>query len=292
MSAGWALALTAWLLAQGPPAPAPPLTNEDVVRMLVAGASREEVLEAIHTREVAFDLSPEMVAELRLAGVPEEIVAAMQARERLERARRAPGPPERPAVPQAFLQLEEATGRQTVSLRLPRELPPAAAQALQLQGEDVAIEDAALFVVCLTPEHVPDYWRNASPLGRDFTSMPRHRMLAFLAGARADRKGQLELALPARALLSCPHEDSHDLAAGVAARLGGRFLALSLTPPLEGVSFAGQTLRLRVAPQSRFPYATLELHAAPEEGPPAPGPDQRSSRETTRETPGSSIVTP
>ena len=46
-------------------APATPMRTEDVVRMLVTGASTSETVEAIRSRDVDFDLSTEMLDELR-----------------------------------------------------------------------------------------------------------------------------------------------------------------------------------------------------------------------------------
>ena len=60
------------------------------------------------------------------------------------------------------------------------------AESLQLgpRPADRKVNDLALFLACRTPEHVPGLWRTASPLGRDFVSIPAHQMIAFEAGAK------------------------------------------------------------------------------------------------------------
>jgi len=52
-----------------------PLTNEDVVRWVAAGKPQAEILNEIASRPPAFDVSDDMLAELRLAGVPEPVIA-------------------------------------------------------------------------------------------------------------------------------------------------------------------------------------------------------------------------
>ncbi len=80
---GWIFAVCVfaaalWLAPQGDEAP---LTLEDVVRMHVSGTDRATILEQIRTREVDLDLSPEMLQELRLAGVPSELIEALERRQ-------------------------------------------------------------------------------------------------------------------------------------------------------------------------------------------------------------------
>ena len=57
------LSLSFLLLAEGV------LTERDVVRMLAEGSSEKEVLAAIRSHEGRYDLSDDMVGELRRAGV-------------------------------------------------------------------------------------------------------------------------------------------------------------------------------------------------------------------------------
>ena len=122
--------------------------------------------------------------------------------------------------------------------------------------------DLALFVYCRTADHVPDYWRHRSPLGRSDAPVDRHRMLTFHSGAtwkkagvldrvglggsgdatqaepeevsaeeliaRRDTLGILELALPESLSIELVAEVGHDLAFGVAARVGDRYDALAV----------------------------------------------------------------
>jgi len=52
-----------------------PLTNEDVVRWVAAGKPQSEILQEVAARPAAYDLSDEMLSELRLVGVPEAVIA-------------------------------------------------------------------------------------------------------------------------------------------------------------------------------------------------------------------------
>jgi hypothetical protein len=193
--------------------------------MFVQGASVERLLDEIARREPGFDLDDEIVAELRTAGLPEQVIRAMA-----ERARPAspPAPVEPPvdAAPALDLLLnpDRRPGTPEV-LRVTGEI------ALPDGGAGVPIEDVALFVVCLSPTHVPDHWRAASPLGRDFERMPRHRVLLFLDGARHTPRRQgddlLELDLPERIAVALEPGASHDLMLGVALGAGGRYFLLA-----------------------------------------------------------------
>ena len=84
---------------------------------------------------------------------------------------------------------ETSTGEQTenplpppLQLRMTASLPDEVLASANLPPETEA-EDLAVFIADLESTHVPDQWRSHSPLGRDFVSMPRHRMLAFHEGA-------------------------------------------------------------------------------------------------------------
>ena len=58
-----------------------PMRTEDVVRMLVSGNDVAAVVSEIRARPVDFDLSEDIVEELRIASVPEDIITAMQERQ-------------------------------------------------------------------------------------------------------------------------------------------------------------------------------------------------------------------
>jgi hypothetical protein len=251
------------LLSAG--AAAEPLTNQDVVQLVFGGASTRQVLDAIAAREPAFDLDPEILEEMRIAGVPEVVIRAMR-----ERAR-APEEPEEPAEPASPPEAAaEESGLLTLALRAPDTaetdgdglllpsllLDRNLLEAHAFEGEPW-IDDVAVFLACGNAVHVPDQWRNVSTLGRDFVRMPRHRLLAFhrgaeplraeervsrlrkLLGRRAlrrngveipdDRTWFVELPMP-DALSARPSEEfdeRHTLLLGVAVRVQERWIVVS-----------------------------------------------------------------
>jgi hypothetical protein len=215
-----------------------PMRNEDVVRMLVRGHNEEAILVAIRSRPAEFDLSPEMQDELRLAGVGEELIRAMAERMVELTPEAEPSAGDAPATPEA------PPGRPRLALALAAAGDPDAPAVLRLSGtvdarlrhrwqldraaENEPFEDVALFLVCREATHVPDHWRSKSPLGRDFISMPRHRVLTFLsaaeAGGAAGDAALLELELPRRLEVELPEDGMHDLALGIAIQAAGRYL--------------------------------------------------------------------
>ncbi len=233
-----------------------PLRNEDVVRMLVAGRPPAEVIAAIRSAEVSFDLSDEMAQELRLARVPADVLSAMAKRQAaVDRARAAVKPPdavpESPAEGKTILVVTLRSGAERgepKDLLYPARLGDDDARALQsgASDEEREVTDLAVFLACRTPDHVPDAWRSRSPLGGDFVSVARHRILAFLPGAShvpaskapagwrrpAPRGGEtaadlLVLALPVELRAEVEPGVAHDLVVGVAIRAGDRYLEIA-----------------------------------------------------------------
>jgi hypothetical protein len=167
------------------------MRDEDVVRMLVSGATAGEMIERIRSSETDFDLSEDMLDELRIAGVPEAVIQAMIVRQREQTVE--PEEPEGPAPelvvtqnPRVILEIavrfDDIVGERRKSVvRFPPKASQRLAEALELgpAEEDRAVTAAAYFAACTSAEHVPDHWRNKSPVGRDFIHMPRHRMLSF-----------------------------------------------------------------------------------------------------------------
>src|SRR2546428_14022813 len=72
------------------------LTNEDVVRMVANGTTEEEILHAIGSSRARFDLEPDILLELRRAGVPERVLRAMRERQAASGAGSVPSPGARP----------------------------------------------------------------------------------------------------------------------------------------------------------------------------------------------------
>jgi hypothetical protein len=253
------------------------------VRMLVAGRSPSEIAALVRTSEVDFDLSEEMLVELRSAGVSEELLAVMRARQ--EETRPAPEPasePERPArqLPRPGLPTVEVTLAVAPSrIFHPDRLEDAQARPLGVGPKPAQrrVEDLAVFVLCTSADHVPDHWRSASPLGQDGAT-PRHQLLAFHEGAaRVERRdvssavrrkfpeprgdepapGWLALEIPPLTL-ALESGVAHDLAFGVAVRMpdGWRIAAQAERPGY--LPRAGEEIPARIA-QGKAARAPLEV---------------------------------
>lgn len=212
----------------GDPSAATPMTDEDVVRMFAAGSSVEAILDAIRERPGHYDLSDEMVIELRRAGIPDSVIAAMRARQ--------PAPPVAPEADRP----RRGSVRVAVRFHGARTLhvPDYADEDLKDRlslPKDVpmrAVKDLAVYVACTTPEHAPDLWRSKTPLGRDMVATPRHRMLAFVAGDTPEGKSP-KLAVPRSVDVDLDDVEPHDLVAGIAARIGDRWYTIALSKPVK-----------------------------------------------------------
>ena len=228
------LAATALLLVWLGPGvatdPEPAMTDEEVVRRLVAGESVETLVSDIERRETQFDLSSEMLEELRRAGLPQAIIEAMRERQ-AEQEPEVAEPTEAqatPRVPQLRVTLSGKKGGIS-KLSIVKDLDLAQVYQWKLGNapEDRVYADLALYLVCRTADHVPDHWRNKSPMGRDFFSMPRHRMLTFVSGssnAEAKRGGfRIRLELPPAIEVELEPDVAHDLTLGLAVQVAGRY---------------------------------------------------------------------
>lgn len=208
------------------PPPGPPLANEDVVRMVASGTPEAEIVDAVRTRPANFDVSDDMVDELRLAGVPPAVIAAMKAR--VERDAPRLETPQGPRAGLARLTVEIArSGLRT--LRAPDYADEDVKARLRLPKETEArrVHDLAVFLACASAEHAPDLWRSKTPLGRDMNPLTlRHEMLAFVPGETPPGKAPR---LPLPAILAADVEDgvSHDVVVGVAALIGDRWILLA-----------------------------------------------------------------
>jgi len=203
-----------------------PLTNEDIVRMVASGTPEPEIREAIRTRKETFDLTDEMVDELKLAGVSAGTVAAMVKRH----AELAPpvAPPERESPDRVRLVVSlNARGSGSRTLKVPAWANEDAKAALRLPKEtdQREVKDLAVFLSCTTAEHVPELWRSKSPLGRDMSFVARHQMLAFVPGDTPVGK-EPRLVLPAQLEAEVDGEEPHDFVLGIAARIGDRWIQL------------------------------------------------------------------
>ena len=238
------------------------LTLEEVVRLHVSGVGDSALIARIRTADVDFDLSDAMLAELRTAGLSEALIAAMVARQN----ELHPPPPAAPAATD-----ESTTAGPTLVLHVragatgksgPLELRFAATAPGAEKDAAAAIDDAALWVACVRSTHVPDHWRTESPLGRDFVTAPRHRMLHFLSGASGDGgagASTLRLAIPETIEVTLdPDDGGHQLVIGVAVHAGERWLATAMSSPIELETSGGAAeLAVSIAQRGSDPQAVL-----------------------------------
>jgi hypothetical protein len=187
--------LTTAAAAEQPPS-SRPLTNEDIVRLVVNGTEERVILEEIATRPVDFDLDEEVVVELRLVGVDDRLIEAMRVRQRdmpgmAGGDEAVPGAPD-PARPVAHV-VVVLGGDQAVDDQ--DDATPFAIKALpegvkRPPGMEVGrVSDLALAVLCRTPDHVPDHWEIRSPI----EGAPRHGVLFFRAASRPDKVKKFEI---------------------------------------------------------------------------------------------------
>lgn len=210
-----------------------PLRVEDVVRRFVQGESVASLLEQIRGTTVDFILDDEMRQELEIAGIPIELINAMAARQEemapepleddvdgedgqlfnLQLRLNPPRKPDTPHVSGGSISLQTLIERRV-------------ADQLGLNPDQTHFDDLAAYVLCRTPDHVPDRWRSQSPLGRDFQGSRRHRMLLFHAGAETAAKA-LVLQLPMSLELRLDEAVGHRLTVGVAGRVEENYLNLT-----------------------------------------------------------------
>lgn len=203
--------------APGEP-PAAPLTNEDIVKMAATGMGAEEILARIASLPSRFDVDPDILEELRLAGVPETVIDAMKRMARAPPSAK-PAPPAEGAAPgfiEIVFDVESGSPPERSSF-----VAPAAAR--DSEGGIARRLELVFFVTCTRPLHVPDQWDRASPMGAE---LGRHQMLLFREGTtpvpRVKKKadGFVYLALPPRVRFSA-EAGVHAGRIGVAARLEG-----------------------------------------------------------------------
>lgn len=233
-------------------AAAAPLTNEDVVRMVITGTSEKEILAAIATRDVAFDLAPDMVSELRAAGVNDAIIGAMRRR---QAAMPAPEPAPVPAPSPAVLGTLEvrfaadsgdgkASERTAIALRaLPR-------GAIREGGMEVGeTSDLALAILCTTTDHVPDHWDARTPI----TAGPRHELLLFRPGSVAAKERGFEIVYLDRQeayRVTLPEGNHNILVAAAGKQVGSGDWRLIASDGARIAILAGQTTSLTLRAHS------------------------------------------
>jgi hypothetical protein len=261
-----------------------PLRDEDIVRLFVSGASAASVIETINSQPVDFDLSAEMLEELSLAGLPQLVIDTMLERQNAQHG--VPGietgeavapstlPPLEPGLTVRF----ESAKDERIVLTLPAYIPRTYFDLWNLSGPDDVAQDIAIFLACSNPLHVPDHWRSKSPLGRDFNSVPRHRMLAFIngatllepgktkqltgklaAGAGGEPLGKLTLEIPSSVSALLEPGESHDLLLGIAVQAASRLFVLQSDSWENVRSQAGLQLHAEIKQPKRSPYAGSQV---------------------------------
>jgi len=147
----------------------------------------------------------------------------------------APMPPPAERAPRGTVRLVvDLNGGSSRTLHAPNFADEEVKRQLQLSREisEREIKDLAVFLACTTAEHVPDQWRQKSPLGRDMNASLRHEMLAFVAGdTPAGKKPRLKL--PERLEADVDDVEAHALVLGVAARIGDRWMVVAFSDPAK-----------------------------------------------------------
>lgn len=262
IAAAWLMIAPAVLRAADEPAAAAPLGNEEVVRMVAGGAPEADILEAIRSRPPAFDVSEDMLAELRLAGVPPAVIAAMKARNAQVAPQQPPPERRRAGTTRLVVELSRLGAR---TLHAPTYADEDVKARLKLSKElaDREIRDLAIFLACTAAEHVPDLWRQKSPLGRDMNLNVRHEMLAFVAGDTPAGK-KPRLVLPAQIEADVDDTEPHDLVLGVAALIGDRWMQVAAgTLPHTKIAAGSKPLTGRIGATPEPLVFTVTLTAPP-----------------------------
>jgi len=214
------LAAAALLAIAAPPSgePGAPLTNVDIVRMVMDRVPEKDIIRTIRESSATdFDLDPEILEELRAAGVTEPVLDAMK---KAHKAASGPAPPpaEEPASSRLELRFEGDPNADAMTRT-------AVFFAADPNGNIPFT--MALFVICVEPTHVPDFWQTKSPLGGGF---PRHAMIWFndATSPYETRRGMrgmdyIALDLPATVTVdvadgAVPGENLHSLALGIIVR--------------------------------------------------------------------------
>jgi hypothetical protein len=229
----------------------------------------EEILEWIESSPVRFDVSPDVLAELRIAGVPEKVIQAM-----ILRARATAAPPEVPA--------EEREEHGWIEIAFEEEPgePPAASTIvlpektkLPERGEEPEPLELAFMVVCTNPTHVPGFWKGLSPAPDVFR---RHRVLFFREGTaslESERERKLIYLVHPPAWRFEVAAGIHRGYVGVAAKLGDdETYDAAIAAPFEDLTVEeGRVTRVHVRLRSSRDGGLPSRDQSDDQGPPDPG---------------------
>jgi hypothetical protein len=213
--------LAALLLAATLAAADTPMTDDEVVRRLAAGEPAEAILADVQRRPPAFDVSEDMLAELRAAGVPERLLQAMIAR--AAQAPAAPAATTAAAPPMAELRLTPVDLTVTVS----RRIDPQVVAELELPAGALEADALALAVFCTAHDH-DDPGVLRWPAGRMPKGLADGRLLALFPAAEGDSSGsKLRVSLPNPMVVPLLAGVSHDILVAALLRAGGMWVVLT-----------------------------------------------------------------
>jgi len=161
------------------------LTNETIVRLVMHETPASTIVLRIRREPSRFDVQPEILSELREAGVPEEVIREMVAAAAKSRRPRPAEAPQTPATGAAAptpgtveidFDDDPALGPAANSVMMPEKLE----RKGSLRGPVPA--EMAFAVVCTDPTHVPDDWEHKTHLDESFM---RHKLLFLHEGQEA-----------------------------------------------------------------------------------------------------------
>jgi len=254
----WALA-SPFPAAEKSAAEPVPLTNEDIVRMVMSGIEESTILERIRSSPCAFDVARDILSELRVARVSQPVIDAMIARSRVQAPPAAPLP--EPAGSTA------AAGPGWIEIvfdvdpnRAPAISSVVAPALVKWQDEgrpEVELPARLAFVLtCTEPTHVPAHWQKKTRLSPE--QVGRHKLL-LLEESTATVEGAAQfiyLRLPASWRVE-ETPGTHKGMVGAAVKVGDReeYIALHLEPYKDLVVAPGEVtimkLRIRSPDEAR-----------------------------------------
>ena len=255
--------LAALLLAAAVAAADTPMTDDEVVRRLAAGESVEALLADVQRRPPAFDVSEDMLAELRSAGVPEALLQAMIARAhaaaRKEEEAPAPAPaapatPATPAPPPPMTELRLTPVDLTVAVS--RRLDPQLIAELELPAGALEADALAVAVFCTAHDH-DDPGVLRWPEGRQPKGLADGRLLAFFPATEGGNTGsKLRVTLPNPMVVPLLAGVSHDILVVAVMRAGGVWVVLTrdALPGARAAAGSFASAEMRVKKVNGFPH--------------------------------------
>jgi len=246
--------------AGAPPSSSRPLTNEDVVRLVMTGTAEKDILSVIESRTVDFDLSTDMIEELRQAGVHARIIEAMRRRQAAMPKAAAPSPTATPAPGRTGtlrLEFTDEAADKTPSAHSAIALKSLPKGMRRRGGVEVGLmTDMALAVLCITSDHVPDHWDTRSPL----EGAPRHELLLFRPQSATDKvKGHEVLYLDHQPSYEIPvPEGPHNIVVAAAGKQAGPGTWRLLESDGARVNILpGRTTRLKLLARSQVKGSSM-----------------------------------